>query len=234
MSEPIVSVILPIMILNDEQKEMTDRCIQTLRDTTNVPYELILVEAKSHLYEEYTNLPEGNLLKVEKYLHFPEPIGCSKEFNQGIDVSSGDFIIHIGNDIFTQPGWLEALLDCFKIEDCGIATLASSDLQMKPIDKIMEGVWCPLMMWRKGWRFDEDFPNVFCDSDLVMRHYEVGFRMYRNWNIVVEHLSAVTSKARWTKEEDINRFNKWKSVFVERHKNSHLIIYRILTEGWIC
>lgn len=233
MNKPLVSVILPIMIMNNEQKLMTDHCISIMRSTTNIPFELIIVEAKSHLFSEYNTFSNDNLLRCEKYLHFPEPIGCSREFNQGIKISEGKFIIHTGNDVFVKQGWLEALLECFKIEDCGAATLASNELSHTPMDKIMEGVWCPLMMWRKGWEFDETFPNVFCDSDLVMRLYEAGFRMYRNYKVVVEHIGEVTSKSRWTPEEDLARFNKWKDVFVEKHGRSHLLMSKILIEGWI-
>ena len=232
MSNPLVSVILPVMIMNDEQREMTDKCISTMRSTTNILYELIIVEAKSHLFSKHTTYFNSST-RCEKYIHFPEPLGCSKEFNQGIKIASGEFIIHTGNDVFTKQGWLEALLECFKIEDCGIATLASSDLKHEPMDRIMEGVWCPMMMWRKGWSFDETFPNVFCDSDLVMRHYEAGYRMYRNWKVVVDHFSAVTSKSRWTPEENVARFNKWKDVFIQKHGRSNLLMFRILSEGWI-
>lgn len=233
MIKPLVSVILPIMIMNDEQKQMTDDCIGTMRTTTNIPYELIIVEAKSHLFSEYDTFPDNSPSRCEKYLHFPEPLGCSKEFNQGIKISEGTFVIHTGNDVFVKDGWLEALLECFEIKDCGIATLASSDLKHEPMDRIMEGVWCPMMMWRRGWEFDETFPNVFCDSDLVMRHYEAGFRMYRNWKVVVDHLSAITSKSRWTPEENAARFNKWKDVFIQKHGHSRLLMFRILSEGWI-
>ena len=68
MNNPLVSIVLPVMIMSDEQKTMTDRCISTMRTTTNVPYELIVVEAKSKVCEEYLNFPEGNPLKCQKYL----------------------------------------------------------------------------------------------------------------------------------------------------------------------
>jgi len=225
---PKVTVILPIRITEKWQAIMTDCCIATMRATTEVPYELIVVESGSDYFGERKDI-DG------RYLHFPQGIGYAKEFNRAIDMASGDYIVHIGNDIFTRPGWLEALLKCFEIpSDCGAATLASSELGHEPIDIVMEGLYCPIMMFKKEWRFDEDFSDVFLDSDLIMRIYKAGFRMYRNWNVVITHLCQQTFSKENTKEQKDKKFNAGKDLFIKKHSDSSftLWMYRAIIEGW--
>jgi len=224
---PKVTVILPIRITEKWQAIMTDCCIATMRATTDVPYELIVVESGSDYFGDRKDI-DG------RYLHFPRGIGYAKEFNQAIDMASGEYIVHIGNDIFTRPGWLEALLECFKIEDCGAATLASSELNHEPSDIIMEGLYCPLMMFKKPCRFDEDYPDVFLDSDLVMRIYEDGFRMYRNWNVVITHLCQQTFSTVNSKEQKDKKFVAGRDLFIKKHQGTPLMMYRAITEGWKC
>ena len=218
---PKVTVILPVKITEKWQLHMTQCCINTMRDTTDVPFQLIVVETGSNHLAQWCDL----------HLQHEQPMGYAKEFNQAIDEALGDYIVHIGNDIFTRPGWLEALLKCFEIEDCGAATLASSDLKHEAINKIMEGVYCPLMMFKKGWHFDEDYRDVFLDTDLIMRIYKTGKRMYRNWNVVIIHLNQQTF-GQQPKQQIKDKFNAGKELFVSKHNSSNLLIYRVLTEGW--
>lgn len=199
-----------------------------MRATTKVPFELIIVESGSS-YFKYASIDFEN--SDIHHISFTKPLGYAKEFNQAIDEASGDYIVHIGNDIFTRPGWLEALLKCFEIEDCEAATLASSDLKHEAMDKIMEGIYCPLMMFKKGWHFDEDYKDVFLDTDLIMRIYESGKRMYRNWSVVITHLNQQTFGQQTQQQKD-EKFNKAKELFVSKHNNSNLLMYRVLTEGW--
>lgn len=219
-----VSVILPIKIKEKWQEHMTECCIRTMMDTTDMPFELVIAESESSCYED----------SGYSYIHFPKSLGYSKEFNQALSRVTGDYIVHIGNDIFTRPGWLEAMMKCFEIPDCGAATLASSDMKHNPASRIMEGIYCPLMMLRReDFRFDEDtFPDVFNDSDMIMQMYESGKRMYRNWNVVIVHLGQQTYKMSDPKKRELE-FNAAKERFVKKHGNSKLLIYRAFTEGWV-
>jgi len=219
---PKISVILPLMVNHEWQKVMTEACIRTMRCTTNIPYELVIVEAGSRHFKSMADI------------HISGKSTYSKEFNSGIDKASGDFIVHIANDIFTKPAWLEALMVCFTIPDCGAATLAASDLMQEVRPAIMEGVYTPLMMFPREYRFDEElFPDIFSDTDLIMRIYESGKRMYRNWNVKITHLYQQTYSTKYDDKEREQMFDEAKGRFMNKHKNSHLLMYRILTEGTV-
>ena len=183
MEDKKVSVVLPIIINHNWQKTMTESCIRMMRETTNVPYELIIVETYSHYFKSL----------ADKYLHFPIRTSYTKDFNAGIDIASGNIIVHTANDIFVQTAWLESLLECFKIKDCGMSTLGSKELRHIKLDRIGESVSCPVLMaFKKMFKFDEKFPDVVSDTDLIMQYYEAGFRMYRNFNNQYSHLHEQT------------------------------------------
>lgn len=211
------------MIFNTRQEIFTQCCIKLMRDLTNIPFELVIVETGSMKFKHYADI----------YLHFSEPSSYTKEFNQAIDQALGDIIVQIANDIFVSQNWLEALLKCFEIKDCGVATLASSDLKLKSKDAIMEGIYGPLMAWKYRFKFDEDFEDIFSDSDLVMRMYEAGYRSLRNWKVMIDHLNQETYSQKYTEEERANRFSQAREMFIEKHKFSTHLVYRALTEGWI-
>ena len=88
------------------------------------------------------------------------------------------------------------------------------------------------MMFKKVWHFDEDYKDVFLDSDLIIRIYESGKRMYRNWNVVITHLNQQTF-GQQTKQQREEKFNMARDLFISKHGNSHILIYRGLTEGWV-
>ncbi len=223
MDKVKVSVVLPILINHKWQRHLTECCIKTMRDTTEVPFELVIVESKTIYFKEHEDI----------FITSDDNSNVVKDTNMGFDAATGEIVVHTGNDILTRPGWLEKLLECFNISDCGVATLAASDLNQKPVDIIMEGIYCPLMAFRKGWRFDEEYENTFVDSDLIMRIYKAGFRSYRNWGCRITHLLQQTDEGKFSKKTREENFNKGKNLFLKKHLGSKLMVFRALTEGHI-
>jgi len=191
--------------------------------TTAIPFELVIAEAGTNVLEDL----------ADKHLQRPKNVTIVKRLNAAIEEASGDILIHTANDIFMRKGWLEALLECFEIPDCGVATLAASDLKHTPTDKIAEGVYGPLFAFEKGFKFDEDYTDIFSDSDLIMRIYESGKRSYRNWNVLITHLYQATYATMYNQEERERKFKEGRDLFIQKHKDSKLLMYRILSEGWV-
>lgn len=234
-----VSVILPVMIKSQPisawsvkpwMTHMTDACIKTMRDTTVLPFELIVVETESERYipDRFRQPRLVGAYEPDIYIHQEFRTTYVKDFNAGLDAATGDYVVQTGNDVFTQPGWLEALLECFETyPDCGAASLGTHEgggLSHRPMPFIIEGWYDPLMMWKKKdrpvdlWRFDEAYAGCFSSSDLIMRLYTAGYRCYRNHRVVCSHIGQQT----WSDEEmNVVRPAATK-LFIERWGNSPL------------
>ena len=222
---PSVSVMMPVLVNEPWQLAMTQCAIKTLRCTTDHQFELVIAHAPT----EYTDLIAeiGDIVR-EKVI--PTVTGTpNADCNKGLDACTGDIVVYTGNDVFVRPGWLEALLECFEIEDCGAATLGNAELKHVPMPRIMEGVYGPFMAFRQDWRFDaETFPCQFGDTDLIMRIYESGKRMYRNHKVVIHHLLRQTVGG----EANDKDFLAARDRFIRKHGDSNLLMYRALSEGW--
>lgn len=189
---PKISVVLPILTPTPMLRAMTEFCIKTLRAHASYPFELVIVEAQgSHFH-----------LAGDRYLSFPEKIGQVKEINAGIDAATGDFIVFTGNDIIAPKGWDSELLKPFELyKDCGASCLAAGEPgnpwigSREPIDMIVEGMYSPFMMFRRGWRYSEEYGRIFQDSDLIMRMYTADppLRSYRNNRASVIHFNRMTN-----------------------------------------
>lgn len=216
---------MPVLINERWQYEMTLCAINTLKCTTEHPFELVVALSRKSLEDIYVDLAEWGDTKCIDVDESSPNADC----NKGLEACDGDLIVYTGNDVFVRPGWLEALLECFEIEDCGAATLGNADLKHKPVPAIMEGVYGPFMMFERGWAFDaETFPCQFGDTDLIMRIYEAGKRMYRNHRVVVEHLLRQTVGG----EANDKDFLAARDRFIRKHAGSKLLMYRALAEGW--
>lgn len=242
-SIPAVSVVMPILIIEPWQANMTVASIMSLYDGTKIPFELIVVETASRYFAPPADrlgpvahedgIEVFAAAKIDKYIHVEEVANATADVNRGIRAATGSLIVYTGNDIFVKPNWLEAMLDCFVIKDCGAATLGAQELGHEPVKTIMEGFYGPIMMFRQGWEYDaETFPHLFADADLVMRIYEAGFRCYRNHSVVVTHPNQQTDRSMFDKGTRDRRFTEAKDAFIRKHHRSNKMMFRGLIEGW--
>lgn len=225
-----VTVILPIKNAHMWQERMTDCALETLRCTTERPFKIHVVETAASAAAK----PVFKLHPLIDRHHFI-PWGMSKgqthDVNLGLEGVDTSHVVYSGNDVFTRPGWLERLHQTFDThEDCGIATLASGDLKMQVQDVIVEGVYGPFMMFESHWRYDAKyFPQLFADTDMIMRIYRSGKRSYRNFRCVIQHLNQQTAPV--TGEDPA--YKAAKQLFYDRHLSSGLLVFRLLYEGHV-
>ena len=229
-----VSVVVPCLTEDLWQVHLTEACLKMAISGARTPFELIICEAVGNHFENF----EANSPLVPdpvKYHHRPEKGFANADQNAGLDLATGRIVVLLTNDVFVKPGWLEALVDCFKYEDCGMASLGTSDHAEQPLDVILEGLWCPVMALLNDprLRFDaETFPSYWGDTDLVMKVYNSGFRAYRNFRVVCDHLGRATNTESHPagKAAEIERARE---LFAQRHSMSPLLIYRVLMQGAI-
>lgn len=103
-----------IVILTYNQLEYTKQCIESIRSYTKPgTYELIIVDNAStdSTREWIQEQKDINAVLNEENLGFPK--GC----NQGIEISKGDNILLLNNDVVVTNNWLENLISALYSDD---------------------------------------------------------------------------------------------------------------------
>src|SRR5690606_5842171 len=108
----LVIVVHNIKSRSSEILGMTKRCLDTLRETADVPYEIILMDNGSRddnqcfdfLVEESKRFTSANVLAS------PTNQAIAACWNWAIDQAEGDIIVLLNNDVvFNKQGWLSEL-----------------------------------------------------------------------------------------------------------------------------
>lgn len=210
------------MIKTSKQLRMTLDCLNSIK-RTDLAYELIVVETVSDYLRDFADV----------HIWEREKTSCTRSINRAFSACRSDYVALVTNDVVLEDNWLERLLQPFKKHsDCGLSTLATSQLGHVRKDEISEGVWFSVaMIPSKKALFDENYVNSWDDTDLVMRTYLEGKKMYRNYNSIVEHHVGATE---YLKEDHKTNFEKNRLYFEKKFKDfkDHRM-YKILTEGLI-
>jgi GT2 family glycosyltransferase len=210
----LVSIVLPTLIRTTEQFNTTIKCIKLAREKTDLAFELVIVETETNYLEEY----------ADRYIHVPTKSISTRDLNLGFSAASGLYVGLLTNDVYVDQGWLEVLLETFqKKKDCGISTLASTQFNevLQP-SKIDEWVWCSVFLTKKeyfekyGYFDAEMFPQVFDDTDFVMRLAIQGLKSYKNYSCVVHHKIGLTEYA---DPKHMENYYRNKERFNEKYKD---------------
>lgn len=114
MAEPLVSIVT----INYNQASVTHECLETLRDLTYEPVEVLVVDNGSELGQAdwlQEHHPEAQVVD------HPTNDGFAGGNNVGIRRASGDMILLLNNDTLVPPGFLEPMVDAMTTHpDVGI------------------------------------------------------------------------------------------------------------------
>lgn len=105
---PLISIVIP----NKDEKEMLERCLDSIRTlSTYENYEILIVENNSvteEIRDYYKSLEKQKNIRV---VEWERPFNYSAINNFGISQASGDYIICLNNDITViSPDWMQKLL----------------------------------------------------------------------------------------------------------------------------
>lgn len=178
------SLIIPCYFANQELIDITQQCIDSLRDPID---QLIVVDDGSPL--------RSKLSTMRRHRNG----GYAKAVNSGLRKANGDVLIISNNDIVFYPGWLQAILQPLR-QGYDISSIRTSDSDGWEIeDKITEGdkfgsIWA---MKRKVYEtlggLDETFGKGYAeDLDYRRRAINAGFRIAKNHAGLVEHQGKAT------------------------------------------
>ncbi|MBR3628280.1 MAG: glycosyltransferase family 2 protein [Elusimicrobia bacterium] len=105
--------LVSIVMLTYNQLDDTKLCVESLfKHTTDVNYELIFVDNGSTKDDTISYL-DG--LKKEhkniKTIYNKENLGFACANNQGIEISEGDYVLLLNNDVILTDGWLSRMIN---------------------------------------------------------------------------------------------------------------------------
>lgn len=133
------SVKLSIIVLTYNALDYTKKCLESVWAHTDVPYELIIIDNNSKdgtqdylksIEEEYLTelvLNKGNL-------------GVAGGRNQGIELSTGEFVMFLDNDTEVYEGWIHHVLNEF--QDPSIGVVGKNGTNTRSLDP-MEFTFAP-------------------------------------------------------------------------------------------
>jgi len=247
-------IIIPVW----NELEYTKRCIRRLKECTDYPYRIIVVdnasERSTEEYLENLNQTFPGLILIRNNVN----LGFVKAINQGMVASSGEYVCLLNNDTLVTKGWLGNMVKVAEIphETIGIVSPASNVFGMKSRDG-KAGEWqeidggrgfCMLikreLIARIG-LFDEVFgPGYFEEKDFSRRALSAGYISARAKASFVYHEDKVSFDRMKNREEIFKQneeiFNKrWgrslNLAFVARGKdeleNMVCEIYGLLEKG---
>ena len=171
---------------------LTQRCLETVRETSKV--ELIVVDNGStlgqHMMMEYADV----------YIRNQKNLGFTRAINQGVMLATKEYLVIGNNDYFVEKGWEETLIDVLK-NNPKYMTITPYTGGKKP-EGVKSDIWeCFLpgswyMIRKENFihygLYDEQFKNIFSDSDMAKKFYAVGYFMGETDRTKAEHYGSAT------------------------------------------
>jgi GT2 family glycosyltransferase/glycosyltransferase involved in cell wall biosynthesis len=160
---PVVSIIIPF----HNCWEMTEACLQSVRENTDVAHEIILIDDAS----DAAVAGKARALQSEsvKLIRNEERRSYSANNNQGARVASGRYLCMLNNDTLVTPGWLDAMVSVLEREpDIGVL----GNKHLFPSTKLLhhcgmaaDDAGCP---WHLHPHTNPDLPAVNYQRDVPM------------------------------------------------------------------
>jgi len=93
-----ISIVIPCLILDERLKEITEKCLATLKESTKPEtyYELIIIDNGSPIKLDY---------KCDILIQNKRNLGNAKAWNAGLKLATGDYLLLADNDVEFSEGW---------------------------------------------------------------------------------------------------------------------------------
>ena len=100
-ARPAVSIIIPTF----NKLDLTQQCVASIREYTDIPHELLIVDNGSSDGTAAWAQAEGLAVIANE-----ENLGFPRACNQGMRAADGAYLLLLNNDTVVSPGWLELLV----------------------------------------------------------------------------------------------------------------------------
>jgi len=191
------------------QLDYTKRCLSSIEQWTDAPYEVVIVDnGSTDGTREFLRTVKSKVITNDTNL------GCAKAWNQGVRASQGEVIGILNNDIVVTPGWLTTLMGFMERTGHGIVSPSARE---GPLDYDLNGyaeeftrccagvtrpeIYGACMIIRRDVfdrieLFDEGFLYGGCeDIDFLWRTKQAGFSVGMTGSVLIHHFGMVTQDA---------------------------------------
>lgn len=212
LKTPEFTVVMLIYHRYKRLVSMARDCAATVRNNSK-DFEFIIVDNGSTARHDWAE-------ECDTYVRLDKNWGISHGWNTGIKLARGKYIVIIGDDILTSPGWLEAMKEGMNQPDAG---MCNPRVQHLPAGVGIEHSYkwpsgacfmlTPETIKKVGLFAEEDyFPANHEDWDYWTRIYKAGLKIYKNYTVSVMHLEGQTIHA-----EDISKQSEQtRDVFIKK------------------
>lgn len=225
---------LSVIVLAWDQLAMTQRCVESIRQHTDVPYELILVDNGSQ-HEAANYVSEAADVPVLNETNH----GFARGMNDGLRCASGKVVAFCNNDIQLPEGWSSRLIKTLHRGNVGIVvpalTAAGNDRTVRsaPVDEVevLQPFEAPpsgvvYLMERKvieglgGWGEEYEIASGE-DVDLAFKVWTNDLDIVFDARVLVEHVGHGTSDTKLEDRSELwdrNRrvfLRKWSDIIVD-------------------
>ena len=207
----MLSIVIPIYILDNKLMKLTYDCLKSIRKHTN-DYEIIIID----------NKPTEETEKFKKlsdiYVANAENNGNGSAWNQGAKLANGEHVCFMDNDVKVLKNWKEDLIKILKDKEVAVAFPLSKNKEDDDYFERLAGFcWIiRLDLFNELGRIDESYGIAnFEDTDFYMRAKSKGYLLKCSQESKVEHYSRATCDkvSAVSKLYPINEkkyFDKWK------------------------
>ena len=185
----MVSIVIPIYIMDEELYALTKRTLEGLRQYDNL--DIIIVDNNSLLdySEEWMELADTYIYNAVNY-------GNGIAWNQGFLLSKGDYIWYCDNDLnFIDSNTCSELVRTLGDEEVGVAFPLAKNKEEPHFNKQLSGFcWMTRRdVMEKVGLISEDYGIAnFEDTDFFIRCMKHEYILKANPNTRVEHHSRAT------------------------------------------
>jgi GT2 family glycosyltransferase/Flp pilus assembly protein TadD len=132
-SREVIPGLTSFIILTHDRIEQTKKCVKSIRKHTPEAHEIIFVDNGST--DGTVKWLQSQIRENKNYqlIENRENVGVANGRNQGMNLSQGEFLLLLDNDVVVSEGWLSGMQQCLKhAPDAGIVgpmTNSKSGLQ---------------------------------------------------------------------------------------------------------
>lgn len=231
-------IIIPVF----NQSGLTKTCLDSIRDATENPYTLILIdnasddETREFLEDFKISNKDVQLVRNEKN------VGWVKAINQGMAISKSPFICIMNNDtVIRTKDWLSKLIEIARMApDIGLVNPRFDSKHNRFYEKPFVEIdfcrgYCILMKreaMEKIGALDESYGmGYYDDDDYSVRAIHAGFRCVRANGVLVEHKRDSTFLALFTDEKRNALHEENKARFYSKWGKRLKVVF-IIIKNW--